>query len=135
MLSTPVGAGALGGAVAGAVLAGWGAAEVAGPAGGAGDADPGEDAFCPDEAGTAGAGEDESHDGDDEADEPDAADEGTGAVAPPDPYPVDVLRGANWLPASSMTPSTAPVSSVIEGVSSFTPACTRKVSAGVQRRR
>jgi hypothetical protein len=71
--------------------------------------------------------------------EEDAADEETapaGVATPPDgPYPVGAPRGANWLPTSSMTPSTPPVSSVIVDVSSFTSACTRHDRAGVQRRR
>jgi hypothetical protein len=141
LLSTPVGAGALlAGAVAGVAWVGGGAVEAAG------DTDPakaGDEAACPEAAGAGAVAdesqdEDEDEDGADDAEEPDAADEEAtpdGVEALPDPYPVDVLRGANELPASSMIPSTAPVSSVIVGVSSFTSACTRGGQAGVQRRR
>jgi hypothetical protein len=140
LLSTLVGAGAL---LAGAAVVSGGAAEEAAPAEGAAEpAKPGDEAACPEEAGVVGAdavaaGADEFP-GEDDAEEPDAADEETaaGVAAPPDgPYPVGVLRGANWLPANSMTPSTAPVSSVIVDVSSFTSAGTRQARARVQRRR
>jgi hypothetical protein len=115
---------------------GCGAAELVAPP------KPGDVEAC---AEFAGAGAEESDDEDDEAageedddaEGPDAADEATpaGVVALPDPYPVDVLRGANWLPTSSMTPSTPPVSSVIVDVSSFTSACTLHDRAEVQLRR
>jgi len=129
------------GALVGGTAVGDGAAVVC--TGEADPAKPGDDDACPAVFVGAGAGVDESHDADgdadEDADEPDAADDETapaGVAAPPDgPYPVDVPGGANELPASSMTPSTAPVSSVIVGVSSFTSACTASASAEVQRRR
>jgi hypothetical protein len=154
LLSTPVGAGALAGVVTGCTPVGCGATDDVAPGDGAGEADPakpgdeadpakpGDEAACPDVLGAAGAdvvaaGAEAAPDEDDDAEEPDAGEEATpaGVVALPDPYPVGVLRGANWLPTSSMTPSTPPVSSVIVDVSSFTSACTLDDRAEVQLRR